>query len=208
VLRLLFCCLFAAAVLTPLSAQQSAVKARISSFQRSGKHFALFFEQKGRVVPEKGDTVLLQREPFTLIVLLKEAGGISVNFSRSPKLFAGFKQGRTLAEIFEDPDMFMGGAEDLFNASRTVWISPTTPHFLFVDENAESHRFSSVERIDAVYVCRRQVEFFRLLGEEEESRPLRQMPSPIYVGALYSEWGDNWERIELQKESAVIRFTQ
>ena len=106
----------------------------------------------------------------------------------------------------QEPDLFMGMAEHLFNPNRRVRIDPVAPHYLFYDSK-ESHRFSSVIERQAGLICRREISYFSFEAAGNARMPIERLPTDsLFVSLLFSEYDANYNRVELQKEYLELLF--
>lgn len=168
--------------------------------------FGVYLEQNGETRDAHAGTVILEKAPFTLVLVLKEPAGILVNFSLDDRLYRGFRMRKTLADILDEPDLFMGIAEDNFNPRRRIFIDDIAPHFLFFQDE-ENHRFDAVFPFGNYLICKRTVGYYTFLSDLETIFPIERLPGRIlYLSLFYGDYDDNWERVELQKTALQIDF--
>lgn len=172
----------------------------------SGSFFNVFIEQDGGIIEIDDFRVLLAKRPFTLILELTQPMGILVNFSFDGSLARGFNGRQSLDELLPEPDLFMGMAEEMFNPDAAIYIDVVSPHYLFYN-NSEEHRFSDVDMAGNSLLCRRDIGYFKVLGLGESLRRIEELDQDsLFVSLLYSEFGEDWRRIEKQKRGFQILF--
>jgi hypothetical protein len=199
-------------------AQDAEFRALIEEFLSSDDFFMTIVDQEGHIAGVQGDVVEIDRGPFDLVLVFRDptsAGqisgsvksvGVLVNFSFRDEICRGFRDDRSLKEILRNPDDFMGMAEHSFNPEEKVVVDDITPHYLYV-ASRDDHRFSSVARMSGAVVCRRLIAYYSHLESIEEKSPIELIQGDsLFISLLHSEWGQNYERIEKQRECVEIRF--
>ena len=102
--------------------------------------------------------------------------------------------------------MFMGMAEELFNPEEKIIIDNTSPHYLFYEDESQ-HRFSTVEMEEGYIFCRREISNITTFNLNLDPVPLQRLPgNDLFLSFLYSEYDEDWNRIEKQKEGLHIHF--
>ena len=168
--------------------------------------FSICIEQDGEVVPSSGGIVEIEKKPFTLVIIMKEPIGVLVNFSSDERLHNGFRQGQSIEDLLKSPEMFMGMAEELFNPEEKIIIDNTSPHYLFYEDESQ-HRFSTVEMKEGYIFCRRKISNITTFNLNLDPVPLQRLPgNDLFLSFLYSEYDEDWNRIEKQKEALHIHF--
>ncbi len=219
-------------------AQEAEIQRLLGDFPQGDDYFRVFIEQRGRVAVATGGVVSLNRKPFTLVLVFRDPSGpeetsgpkgppgpkgpsdsgessnsgkpvgVLVNFSFRDVICSGFREGKSLGEILENPDNFMGMAEHLFNPEEKIVVDDVLPHYLYYETN-ESHRFSSVTRMNGVVVCRRRIAYYSYLDSIEQKSPVEQIQGMrLFVSLLHSQYGKNYQRIEKQRQCIEIDFRQ
>ncbi|TFH05054.1 MAG: hypothetical protein E4H09_02655, partial [Spirochaetales bacterium] len=97
-------------------------------------YFAAAIEQDGVLHPVANGEILLRPAPFGIVLVFNGPDGILMNANRLPLFFNGIRKGKDLAGILEEPGMFMGMAEGVFNYDRTLMVSDTLPHYLYFSD--------------------------------------------------------------------------
>jgi hypothetical protein len=171
-----------------------------------GKYFEVFIEQGGETVNIRNNRVELEKAAFTLVLVMKEPLGILTNFSLEDRLFRGLKRGKPLTDILDEPDLFMGLAEENFNLRKRIFIDEYTPHYLYFQDK-DNHRFNEIYMSGEYYICKRTVGYYAFLNAVESAIPVELLSEDtLFVSLLYSDYNENWERMELQKEVLKIDF--
>ena len=171
-----------------------------------GKHFAVYVEQGGETLTIRNNRVGMEKSDFTLVLVMKDKLGVLANFSLEDRLFRGFKRGKSLEDILDEPDLFMGLAEENFNQRQRVFIDEYTPHYLFFDD-PDNHRFNEILMSGDYYICKRVISYYAFLNAVESAIPIELLSGDtLFISLLYSDYNENWERVELQKEALKIDF--
>ncbi len=188
------------------AADEAEVLVALERLAASEKIFDVLIEQNGTIAPISGHRIELERGPLTFILLFKEPLGVLVNFSFEETLFNGFRDGKSLSDILEDPDLFMGMGEDLFNPEEEIWIDPVAPHYFFY-ESGENHRFSKVIKNKAGIICRRVISYFRFEAGGSSQIPVKYLPSEnLFVSLLLAEYDESYNRVEQQRGYLELFF--
>ena len=205
-------------------AQEAEIRRLLEDFPLGEDYFRVFIEQEGRVAAATGGVVGLDRRPFTLVLIFRDPSGpekrpgeasksgksvgVLANFSFRDVICSGFKDEKSLGEILENPDNFMGMAEHLFNAEEKIVVDEVVPHYLYYDAS-DNHRFSSVTQMDGVLICRRRIAHYSYLDAIEQKSPIEQIQGMrLFISLLHSQFGQDYQRIEKQRECIEIDFRQ
>jgi hypothetical protein len=69
------------------------------------------------------------------------------------------------------------------------------------------HRFSSIELSGEYVICRRVISNYTTIAEAGKTMPIKQLEADeIFLGFMYGEWDENYNRVELQKEALKVIF--
>lgn len=171
-----------------------------------GSRFGVYIEQGGETIHIRNSRVELEKSAFTLVLVMKDKLGILANFSLDDRLYRGFRKDRLLSDIIDEPDLFMGLAEENFNQRKRIFIDEVTPHYLFFQDR-DNHRFDEIYTSGDYYICRRTIGYYTFLNAVESNIPIEMLSGEnLYISLLYSDYNENWERVELQKEAVRIDF--
>lgn len=182
------------------------VFAQNGEYPAEGTWFSYAVEQNGEPVEVKDNEAVLEKAPFTFVLILRGPIGVLANFSYEDSLYKGFLLNKPLAEITKKPDFFMGIGEPDGNADEFILIDPVSPHYLYYSD-ASANRFSTVEAKDDFFVGRRVISNYTTYANEFALIPIEKyFGEAIYVNMMYSEWDENYNKIELQKEALKIVF--
>lgn len=205
-------------------AQEAEIRRLLEDFPQGEDYFRVFVEQEGRIAEATGGVVNLDRRPFTLVLVFRDPSGpgetpgessksgksvgVLANFSFRDVICRGFREEKSLGEILENPDNFMGMAEHLFNVEEKIVVDDVVPHYLYYDAS-DNHRFSSVTQMHGVLVCRRRIAYYSHLDSIEQKSPVEQIQwDRLFISLLHSRYGQNYQRIEIQRECIEIDFRQ
>lgn len=171
-----------------------------------GKYFSVFIEQGGETAAVRNGRVEIGKTVFALVLVMKEPLGVLANFSLDDQMYRGFRRGKLLSEIMDEPDMFMGLAEENFNRRQRIFIDDSAPHYLFFQDQ-NNHRFDEIYKAGDYFICKRTIGYYALLSAVESVIPIELLAGDtLYISFLYSDYDENWERVELQKEALRIDF--
>ena len=187
-------------------ASSPCLYAEAGEYPADDEWFSIAVEQYGRPVEIRKNRVKIDRAPFTLVLILRGPSGVLVNFSAVPELYRGFQKNMPLSKITVEPDLFMGIGEEMGNPDELMLIDEISPHFLFYTDSS-ANRFSSVELRNGYIIGRRVISNYTTYADDFEPIPVEQLAADdIYMSLMYSEWDDNYNRVELQKEGLRITF--
>ncbi|MBI9108000.1 MAG: hypothetical protein JEZ04_14730 [Spirochaetales bacterium] len=200
--RILLCLLFLTLIAAGISADG------LCSYPSEQQWFSFCIEQDGQFVPVRNNRVELEKAPFTLILIMRGPMGVLVNCSAKDNLFKGFLKNKPLSKITDKPEMFMGMGEGLGNDSEKIVIDDIAPHYMFYTDGA-SHRFSSTELKGEYVIGRRIVANFTSFDREFEPSPINELDADvIYLSFMRSEYDEDYNLVELQKEALKVMFTE
>jgi len=179
-------------------------------------HFAAALLQDGVLRPVANDSIVLRLASFSIVLITHEPNGVLMNASVRPTFYDGVRDGLALDRILEDPGMFMGMAEPLFNRERSLYVSEVYPHYLFYTDHL-AHRFDFVhiaagtadDGTGSAVIGVREVEFLWDIDgsawPEREIVPVDALATPLYLSFFATIFEKN-ERVELQRLSAELLF--
>ncbi len=183
--------------------------AETASLLHSDQWFAAALFQDGALHPVLNRRIALRPAPFAIVVAMHEPDGLLVNANVAPDIYRGVVKKRSLDEILDEPDMFMGMAETLFNEERTLYVSASSPHYLYYF-TPEDHRYDRIDIIDGVVIGHRFVEFLWDLegegfGGPSGTVPVEEMVEPLYLSFFYATW-EAEGRVEHQSAAVEVVF--
>lgn len=166
--------------------------------------FAAAIVQHDRIHPVDGRAIRLEPEPFAIVIVMHEPDGVLVNASPEPDFYDGIRAGRSLDEILDEPDMFMGMAEYFFNPDRELFVSEVFPHYVFFNA-FDQHRYDFVHLTPNRVIGYRSVAYLYDLDGETGRHPIAEWGSPLYLSFYYTIF-DEGERVEIQNATTKIEF--
>lgn len=175
---------------------------RATELLEDEEFFAAAIYQNGELQPVRNGPIRLRRAPFAVVVVMNEPGGILLNASPIPNFYDGIRDGRSIPEILEEPELFMGMAEWFFNPDRELYVSAVAPHYLFFT-SFEQHRYDFVHLTPDAVVGHRTVSFLRDIDGEEGVVGVEEWRGPLYL-SFYATNFDGATRVELQ--AATVRI--
>jgi hypothetical protein len=110
-----------------------------------------------------------------------------------------------LGEILEEPGMFMGMADSMFNPENSLIIADEAANYWFYS-NQEAHRFNKVEEVNGSFICYREIEIFYFQFVDFPVTVEEYIENFLYFAFLYSEFDDDYNTIELQSGCLKIIF--
>lgn len=142
------------------------------------KTVTIHVEQEGVMFPAKGEEIVLKKEPFKLVVTLKNVDGIY--------LFAGFTDSIYKLEAdqkipdFENlPGMTM--AEATFNEDKELIISADGWAYWFYDKKTDWHRFDKDLRVEKDFVIGNKTVKQFYFPSTEKTMPVSEVQAPLYL---------------------------
>lgn len=179
-------------------------------FGENDESFKISFLQNGNEIEIKDHVIELEKAPFQLVLSFPKPMGVLVNFSKESDNYRGFATGQSLDDIFGNAGRFMGIAEELFNPDKAVILDDSKGHKLFYD-TANNNRFDEVKVGLNEIICIRSIEKYTTCGEMKDDiyHPIDELTnSSLYIIFSYSEWDENWERVELERNYIKINFKE
>ena len=168
--------------------------------------FSLCIEQYGRPVTSANGRVTLDKAPFTLVLVTRGSIGILVNCSEKSDLYKGFLKNRPLAEITDQPDMYMGIGEVMFNPDEMFLIDKLAAHYLYYS-GPDSHRYSSAEKRGEWIIGHRIISNYTTYDDGFLPVPIEELETDsLYLSLMYEEYDKDYNRVEIQKEGLKIIF--
>jgi hypothetical protein len=170
--------------------------------ERAGAHFALQLQQGDSIWElSDGSAAAIDAEPFSLIVALRELGGVLVHASRDRRLFEVARRGGSLERAlpFDALEDAPAGALRLDEDAWTSWyaVSPRTTSF----DDVRMVRDGDV--LLAVF-GRRDV---RQVETERGSERLDALAGEtIYLVFVHTRWGPGRTRIERQRLAVALEL--
>ena len=184
----------------------SVVIAQAGVYPSEEQWFSFAVEQNGKPVEIKNNRLSIEKAPFTLVLITRGPLGVLVNFSEKDTLYKGFLKNKPLSEFLPQPDLFMGLGEEDFNPDESIFIDEFSAHYLYF-ENRTRHRFSTAELSDGYVTGRRIISNYKTYTDAESIIPISELETDtLYLGFMYGEWDENFNRIELQKEAVKVNF--
>jgi hypothetical protein len=168
------------------------------------RYFAAGILQDGRLSPIEDDRIDLSRRPFSIVLVTHEPTGVLLNLSHESHLYYGIRAGMGLDQILEEPEMFMGMAEGLFNEEQTLYLTGTMAHYLFFSDH-ETHRFSFVQMLPGAIIGVREVRYLWDMEDTGETWPVESFGGPLYISLIHSVY-ESGQRTELQRATAELVF--
>ena len=187
----------------------ATVAAEAAAHLQSDQWFVAAIFQDGVLHPVRNQRVVLRPAPFAIVVAMHEPDGLLVNASVKPDICRGVVKKRSLDEILEEPDMFMGMAEALFNEEHALYVSAISPHYFYYFA-PEDHRYDRVDLVDGAVVGHRLVEHLWDLEGEGFAGPsgmiaMEEMTVPLYLSFFYTTW-ETEGRVEHQRAAVELVF--
>ena len=170
---------------------------------RSDIHFGVGIEQDGKQIPIKNNSLEIKRKPFTLVFYFPKHDGVSVNASFNQKSYDSAKNGVPLKNIIGFSET--GMAEYDYNKHERIFIYDKGPHYWYFKEKGE-HRFSEITKKDKFWVCKRVVS--NIQKEKVDIALNKTTESSLYFVFIKYDWGQNYSKIERQRECLKIQFKQ
>lgn len=192
------------ASLTPAHGWDIETARRAEELLGEEELFAAALYQDGTVQPVNNQPVTLRRAPFAVLVVTPEPGGILLNASPIPNFYDGIRSDRSIPEILDEPDLFMGMAEWFFNPDRELYVSTLSPHYLFFT-SFEQHRYDFVHLTPDAVIGYRSVAFLRDIDGEAGVLAIDEWAGPLYL-SFYATVFEDGARIELQSRTVRIDF--
>lgn len=174
----------------------------------SESYFEVVIMQYDVPVEIEDHEVELDRAPFQLVMIYTQPMGVLVNFSFDEEHYLGFEQGLDLDEIFENPNRFMGIAENSFNPDKCVTVDEYRSHKLDY-QSAQNNRFDLINVGTNSIICTRTIESIQASEDTSDVLSISDITNRnIYMIFHYSEWDDNYERVELQRDYVKVSFRE
>ncbi|MFW5683809.1 MAG: hypothetical protein ACOC1I_03070 [Spirochaetota bacterium] len=167
-------------------------------------YFAAAIVSNRTLYPVRNREITIPAEPFAIVVVMHEPDGLLVNASATPEFYEGIRSRRTLPEILDEPAMFMGMAEYLFNEEQTLYVSSTFPHYVFFNAFDE-HRYDFVHLTPDRVIGYRTVRYLLPIDNDSVTASVAEWDRPLYLSFYYTLF-ENGERVELQRATIKLTF--
>ena len=167
--------------------------------------FAVGFFQNGEMIPVANHQVSLAKQPFTIVLYLRQPDGILVNASFDSQSFKQAGNGLPFAEIAGFSDL--GMAEEPFNPKTLLMASGSAPHYWYYEHDA-NHRFNQVTSQQNILVCERIVGQIMYRDTSKKMVSIREIQeNELYLVFMKTEWTSDFrQQRERQREFIQIRF--
>lgn len=161
--------------------------------------------QNGAMIPVRNHQVILKKQPFTIVLSLRQPDGILVNASFDPQSFNQARAGAPFADIAGFSDL--GMAEEPFNPKTLLMTSNEAPHYWYYENNA-SHRFNQVTSQQNRLICERIVGQIMYRDTSKKMLSIRDIQeNALYLVFMKTEWSADFrQQYERQREFIQVLF--
>lgn len=157
------------------------------------------------MIPVADHQVRLAKQPFTIVLYLRQPDGILVNASFDPQSFTQARNGTPFADIAGFADL--GMAEEPFNPKTLLMTSNRAPHYWYYEHDA-NHRFNQVTARQNILICERIVGQIMYRDTSKKMTSIRQIQEDaLYLVFMKTEWTSDFrQQHERQREFIQILF--
>ena len=169
------------------------------------QHFAIGFQQDGKMVPIENHQVILKKKAFAVVLYFKRPDSVLVNAAFTPDSFEQIRAGIPFNDIVGFSDL--GMAEEAFNPKTLLMISAQAPHYWYYESMA-NHRFNDVTIEDGTFVCHRIVAQVMYRDTTRALVPIKDLrENTLYLVFMKTEWTSDFrQQFEKQREYVKVIF--
>lgn len=169
----------------------------------AGQRFAIGIEQHRRPQTIHGHQVTLDRDDFSLMVMLAEEDGVLVTASTRPDAFNAARTGKPLSMIPGINGQRL--REPRFNPDRLLVLDAHSHHYWYHFTHRNT-KFDQAAWARNVLMCRRSISHVRLPGASEPIRINKLQDRTVYLVIVNAQLDDGGRLIERQRDWLAIHF--
>ncbi len=170
---------------------------------RDGQRFAIGIEQHRRPQTIHNHQVTLDRDDFSLMIMLAEEDGVLVAASVRPDAFNAARTGKPLSMIPGINGQRL--REPRFNPDRLLVVDADVHHYWYHFTHRNT-KFDQAAWARNVLMCRRSISHVRTPGATEPIRINKLGARTVYLVIVNAQLDDGGQLIERQRDWLAIHF--